>query len=372
MRPLITRKLLIACCIPAAYGLAAAIVAWYILVTTAEHPGTIDSQQITALLTWLSVGFLAMLLSIFSLIIPMFNKIDGRIGQASARINALHGGGRELANGTDKFDLNSLEATVDALEMRLQSVESSSPKTALERNQMVAMIGHDIATPLASTAMFLQLLGCGRYGELNADVRKRVNAAAADVYRIVGLTQNLLDIEKSRFGKLRLNKATISLPELIAKASATMELYAEQEGVALSTEIGSGLVYVDEQKIVQVIINLLSNAVRHTAGHNDKPTITVEAGIQGRMLKIVVRDNGPGIAPENSQRIFEESQQLQTERPGSSGLGLYISKKIIDLHGGHIGVNSNINEGAAFWFDIPADDPSGITVEALADAPALD
>src|SRR5262249_24429389 len=145
-----------------------------------------------------------------------------------------------------------------------------------------------------------------------------------------------------------------AVSQIIKTVTTATEPLARAKGLELSTTLAEGLPLGrgDERRLTQVLLNLAGNAVKFT----DKGSIEISAEARNGQFELAVRDTGPGIAPEHQTRIFEEFQQIDdssTRQKGGTGLGLAISKRIVEMHGGTIGVDSALGSGSTFWIKLP-------------------
>ncbi len=164
----------------------------------------------------------------------------------------------------------------------------------------------------------------------------------------------MLDLSKIEAGHLTLALGNYSMRAVVQTAMAAVESLAAEKNLALSVDATAELLIGvgDEGRLVQVMLNLLGNAIKFT----DQGEVRVLLTATDDRFKVSVSDTGPGIAPTDRARIFDEFQQVDnssTREKGGTGLGLAIAKKIIELHGGEIGVESEPDRGSTFWFHIP-------------------
>ncbi|MBN9396598.1 MAG: HAMP domain-containing histidine kinase [Candidatus Melainabacteria bacterium] len=222
-----------------------------------------------------------------------------------------------------------------------------------EQQQVYAMITHDLRSPLASITILLDLLNSGALGDLNAKGKDRVKSANAIVSRMVALTNDLLDVEKFESGNFDLDYADVPMQELFAETRAIVAPRAEAKMVEIKIVDTDAIAYCDRERIGRVLVNLTDNAVKFSPKYT---TITLAAHHDGAQLRITVQDQGPGIPEDKRKLIFERFGQVsrsdETTLKGS-GLGLTISKAIVDAHEGDIGVQSQVGQGSTFWFTLP-------------------
>lgn len=234
------------------------------------------------------------------------------------------------------------------------------------KREMMAMITHDLRSPLAAVQAMLELLSMGVYGEQTKEALEHLGLAEQNVNRVLRLINDLLDIEKMRLGKLPMEIESSSLNDVIQRSMDAVKMLADQRKITLSATETELNVKADSGRIAQVMINLLSNAVKYSPVGG---TITIGVkDIDDNTVEVSVADTGCGIAPEYHQTIFEKFEQIApaaTEIGNSkgTGLGLAICKAIVEQHGCEIGVRSQPGEGSTFWFTLPkTDEPAVIHV----------
>jgi signal transduction histidine kinase len=195
------------------------------------------------------------------------------------------------------------------------------------------------------------------FGELNDKQEEYLDDILSSANHLLSLINDILDLSKVEAGQVELELGTFSLREALERGIVMVRERATENGVVLELRLDPSvdLVEGDERRIRQVIFNLLSNAVKFTpqGGRVDVSTAPANGEVQ-----VAVADTGPGIAGTDQARIFEEFQQARTgdgERPEGTGLGLALSKKLIELHGGRIWVESEPGQGSTFTFTLPVE-----------------
>jgi len=223
------------------------------------------------------------------------------------------------------------------------------------RSEFVMTASHELRTPLMSLGMSVDLLRESAPSKLSQKERELLDAAHEDVQRLKALVNDLLDLSRIESGKVAMDFSRVPVSLLGEKAMAVMQAQAEQRSVGLAVELKEGLpeVKADPNKIVWVLVNLISNALRYT-GPGGLIRITAEA--VGPQVHISVIDDGQGIPYEYQSKIFDKFVQVREagDAPGS-GLGLAICKEIVQAHGGTIWVESVPGEGSTFTFSLPAE-----------------
>ncbi len=228
------------------------------------------------------------------------------------------------------------------------------------KSEFVSTVSHELRTPLTSIYGSLGLMNGGAAGELSEQAKTLVNIAYQNSERLIRLINDILDIEKIESGRMVfMNKPTL-LNTVLTHSIEFTHTYAEQYGISfnLDNSYPQAMVYVDSDKLVQVMVNLLSNAAKYTT-RNDIVEISVSR--QKQKMRVAVTDHGPGISRQFRQHIFQKFAQADmsnTKKKGGTGLGLSISKTIIEKMGGEIGYHSRINHGSTFYFLLPEWQPA--------------
>lgn len=249
-------------------------------------------------------------------------------------------------------------------------VHDISERLELERfkQQFVATISHDLRTPLSAVKSTLELLGAGTWGELSEHGQTKVARAEDNLRHTIDLINNLLDLEKMEAAKIELNKVEVALDKVLKQSGTVVAPLAEAKSVKLEIPEVDVVLNADEQRLSQVIINLLGNAIKFSP-HESTVKVDVDVKNGGRkdsvlndspnMVRVSVTDKGTGIPAEMRELIFDRYRQLPATPGGGkpsvgTGLGLAICKEIVEAHGGRIGVDSEEGAGSTFWFELPA------------------
>jgi signal transduction histidine kinase len=224
------------------------------------------------------------------------------------------------------------------------------------RRQFVAMVSHDLRTPLTAVQASLDMVSEGIFGKISEDGLKQIKRAERSVDRMLLLINDLLDLEKIDSASFKLNMTKINIKDAINLALEATAQRALESQITLKYRQQDGSCYADQERVLQVLINLIDNAIKFS-----KPGQVVEVSNQYSRdyLEVRVSDQGRGIPEEMSEQIFERFVQVSKEdkkKRHGSGLGLAICKAIITGHGGEIGVTSKIGEGSTFWFRFPLEE----------------
>jgi PAS domain S-box-containing protein len=223
------------------------------------------------------------------------------------------------------------------------------------RQEFVAMVGHDLRTPLAALQGFLEILSTGNYGTLSPTGNDRLLMASRSIGRLMNLVSDILDAARMEAGRLEMNPGQTSTEKIVASAIDSISEIALQKNIQISTQITKAELLADKDRLVQVLVNLLSNALKFSPSGS---VVSVAVEPISHQFEFCVIDQGKGIPVEFRKSVFDRFQQVQDEdgfdhRTGT-GLGLAICKAIVESHGGTIGVDSELGKGSRFWFRIPS------------------
>lgn len=235
------------------------------------------------------------------------------------------------------------------------SVRDLSERQTLDRlkRDFVSMVSHELRTPLTSLHGSLRLLRAGALGAVPAEADMAVRIAERNTTRLLTLVDDILDCERLAAGE-RWTLAPLEVAAVIRRALESVQAYADQEGVAIRVEDVSGAVLGQNDRLVQVLVNLLANAIRFSPRGG---SVMVTASELAQWVEITVADRGRGIPANHRELIFEPFHQVDASDArvrGGSGLGLTIARRIVERHGGVIGVESTEGHGSTFWFRIPS------------------
>ncbi|HQR99833.1 MULTISPECIES: PAS domain S-box protein [unclassified Polaromonas] len=223
------------------------------------------------------------------------------------------------------------------------------------KSEFVSTVSHELRTPLTSIRGSLGLISGGVAGELPERVKTLVDIARNNCERLIRLINDILDIEKIESGKMRLDLQVVDLQPLLVQVLAANEGFGAAQNVSLRLNFPEGdlRVHVDTDRLAQVVTNLLSNAMKYSP-----PGGVVEVDVKraGLGVRVEVRDHGPGVPEEFRKRIFQKFSQADssdTRQKGGTGLGLNISRAIVERLGGSVGFDSKVGVGSTFFFELP-------------------
>lgn len=218
------------------------------------------------------------------------------------------------------------------------------------RKEFLQMIGHDVRTPLQSVQTVLAMLGKGSYGEVSDLAKERVGQARQSLTYVVSLINQLFEVENiSSPEDLALDYQSADIRETCAKTLEIVKPYADLKKISVEVEDVSVEVEADHQRVSQVILNLVSNAVKHSP---DSSVIRIRMHSSSDSVHVRISDEGPGLQRELRSQAFDRFTQFG-DPDGGMGLGLAISKAIVEAHRGDIGFESQFGRGCCVWFRLP-------------------
>jgi signal transduction histidine kinase len=223
------------------------------------------------------------------------------------------------------------------------------------KNQFVANMSHELRTPLAAILGYAELIQEGFYepqGPKSLDALARIRSNGK---HLLGLINTVLDIAKIESGQFALNMTEYAIESVVEAVRSATESLAQSKRLSLKTEVAKSLPIGlgDEQRLTQVLLNLVGNAIKFT----DSGEVRVTAKAVNGHFNVSVTDTGPGIPEEHQGRIFDQFHQVDssnTKAKGGTGLGLAIAKQIVEMHGGRIWVESTLGKGSTFQMELPA------------------
>jgi signal transduction histidine kinase len=260
----------------------------------------------------------------------------------------------EVAN---RDELGVLASNLNRMNDELGRLYEALETASRHKSEFLASMSHELRTPLNAIIGFSQVLKEQMYGELNAKQAEYVEDVLSSGQHLLNLINDILDLAKVEAGRMELQRTTFDLSEVLENAMALVRERATRQGVALTTTIDPsvGLLDGDERKVKQILFNLLSNAVKFTPGGGG---VTLAASVVDDHVEISVSDTGVGISAEDQIRIFEEFYQVG---PGKmqegTGLGLALTRRLVELHHGLLSVKSQPGVGSTFKVTLPLRQP---------------
>jgi signal transduction histidine kinase len=222
------------------------------------------------------------------------------------------------------------------------------------KSQFLANMSHELRTPLNAILGYTELILDSIYGEMPEKARSVLDRVQRNGRHLLGLINDVLDLSKIEAGQLTLSLSDYSLKSVIQTVFSAIEPLASEKQIALKVDVAPEMPqgHGDERRLTQVLLNLVGNAIKFT----DIGEVSIKGSSENGSFNVAVRDTGPGISPADQAKLFQEFQQADnsiTRKKGGTGLGLAISRRIIEMHGGRIWVESSPGHGSTFAFTLP-------------------
>jgi len=282
-------------------------------------------------------------------------SVLGPVMEIETRLSRIAAGDfTQRAQIANRDELGALAENVNHMCEKLGHLYEQIEETSKHKSQFLANMSHELRTPLNAILGYSELLIDGIYGEIGEKAHGVLERLHTNGRHLLGLINDILDLSKIEAGQVTLSIGDYSISTLVNSVVTTTESLAREKGLALNTSIAEGLPLGrgDERRLLQVLLNLVGNAIKFT----EKGSVEISAGITDQQFLVSVRDTGPGIAEADQMRIFEEFQQVEgasTRTKVGTGLGLAIARRIIELHGGTITVKSALGAGSTFHVTLP-------------------
>ena len=248
-----------------------------------------------------------------------------------------------------------LNKTNDSIKILYKELEEKNEK--LKRfdelkSTFVANVAHEVRNPLAVIKGVLHLITEVMGDQLTDKQSHILEMGDKTIDRLNRLVTDLLDLSKIETGKMHLNRDKVDIPSLIEEILLPYDAELSKKNITLEKNIAlnCGFLIADRDKLSQVIINLLNNAIKYTP---DKGTVILNAAGSENELRCEISDNGPGIPADEREKIFDKFERVTAEKQEGTGLGLAIAKDIVDLHKGKLWVESETGKGSTFIFTLP-------------------
>lgn len=229
------------------------------------------------------------------------------------------------------------------------------------KQDFIAMISHDLRTPLMSVSSSINLVQSGATGEISQPIVKELDSAEKSVDHLIDLVNDLLDFEKLEAGRMNFEIVPFKIGEVIDESVRLVDALAKECEVLIETAGEDLVVEGDQRKLIQVTVNLLSNALKHSPREG---VIKIQTRQIDGMIECAIHDQGPGVPDEYAEKIFAPFEQISHRATAAlgTGLGLAICKLVVEGHGGKIAVrHSELLKGSAFWYSLPVPRAEAVT-----------
>ncbi len=306
---------------------------------------------------WLVIGFAlgSIGLALFLGYVISWTVISP-VRQMDARFREIAAGdfsGRVDVPNAD--ELGALASNLNRMNDEVGRLYKQLETASRHKSEFLANMSHELRTPLNAINGFSEVLLERYFGELNEKQEEYLRDILTSGQHLLSLINDILDLSKIEAGRMELEPSQFDLREALENSLSMIRERSTRHSIDLSPQIDDGIggVEADERKVKQVVFNLLSNAVKFTP---DGGRIELLARHVDGQIEVAVRDTGIGIAPEDQERIFEEFQQVGTASPGKhegTGLGLALTRRLVELHGGRIWVESEVGIGSTVFFTLP-------------------
>jgi signal transduction histidine kinase len=316
-----------------------------------------DSQRLFIAVAAISI-LVALLLGYL-----LSRSLVGPIRQMESRLSAIESG--DFSGHVDvpnRDELGVLASEINQMNDELGRLYKELEAASRHKSEFLANMSHELRTPLNAIIGFSQVLKEQMFGDLNSKQAEYLDDILSSGQHLLNLINDILDLAKVEAGRMELQVSTFALAATLENATVMVRERAVRQGVALETEIDPSVGWLDgdERKVKQILFNLLSNAVKFTPAGG---RVTLRARAHGEMVTIAVRDTGVGIGSNEQARIFDEFYQVgPSANQEGTGLGLALTRRLVELHGGQLRVASAPGEGSTFTVSLPLH-PAATAVE---------
>jgi signal transduction histidine kinase len=313
-----------------------------------QIPDLLDEPSSPVLEVVIRAGYRALL------VMPLLRP-DHIVGALVVRRRASGEFPQGIIDLLDTFAAQSVLAIQNARLFReIEEKSRELAEASKHKSQFLANMSHELRTPLNAILGYAELMLDSIYGEPSEKMRAVLERLQSNGRHLLGLINDVLDLSKIEAGQLTLSLDDYSLSDVVHGVFSAVEPLAAEKRLAFKAEIAPGLPTGrgDGRRLSQVLLNLVGNAIKFT----DKGEVAIRASVTNGAFTVAVRDTGPGIPAVDQAKIFEEFQQADssiTRKKGGTGLGLSIAKRIIEMHGGRIWVESEPGKGSRFYFTLP-------------------
>jgi signal transduction histidine kinase len=240
----------------------------------------------------------------------------------------------------------------------LRSLELSRKQQLEFKNRFLSHVSHELRTPLSCIHQFVTLIADGLAGPVSPEQHDHLGTVLRSVNQLHAMIRDLLEATRAEAGKIRIEPRCVAIADLVGQVVAMMQPLAQQQRIRLESKLDAALpfIHADPDRILEVLVNLVDNALKFTPAGGSVTVNACQVEGDGEFAYLSVTDTGRGISPESLalifERLYQDENSVDNSRKGL-GLGLYISKELVNLHGGKIWVASQVGEGSTFSFTLP-------------------
>ncbi|NDB47066.1 MAG: HAMP domain-containing protein [Nitrososphaeria archaeon] len=260
----------------------------------------------------------------------------------------------EKINYSTKDEIGELASSFNTMSETIRVKEEEARKTDIAKDEFLAMITHELKTPLVPIRGYADILLSGHLGEITDKQRERINIIKSSATSLLQLISDLLDVQKLELGQLKIQKEDTDIHDTVLKSIQTLQPQIEEQNIKIVNEVSHHVIPHDPDRIGQVLTNLIKNSLKAIKPGSGMVRIYSEQTPDE--IRIMVIDNGLGVPYEKQGKLFTKFYQADasmTREKGGSGLGLSICKGIVEIHGGKISMQSTPNSGTTVTFSLP-------------------
>jgi len=287
-----------------------------------------------------------------AILIDAFNEMLAQIQQSERALREAHGGLEQRVQERTT-ELEAAKKEVEAFSYSVLRAKEEVERASKFKDQFLSTMSHELRTPLNAVLGFSDLLADERYGPLNDRQQRYVSHIHTGGKHLLKLISDILDLSKIEAGRMELTREDVAVALVFGEVISALQPLAGKKSQALLLQLDPKLsIRADAMRFKQILMNLIGNAIKFTP---EGGRIELIARQVGKQVRVEVRDNGPGIPPEEQQRIFEAFFRLAQSGPATegTGLGLAITARLVELHGSKLEIESKPGEGTCFYFFLP-------------------
>ncbi len=278
-----------------------------------------------------------------------------------------------FAAARDVTERKQIEHALQETNAELENAKAIAEKANLAKSEFLSSMSHELRTPLNAVLGFAQLMASETPPPSSAQKQSIDQILQAGWY-LLRLINEILDLAMIESGKVTMSREAMSLADVLKDCQAMIEPQAHKRGIKMTFPSYDNLFYVhaDRTRVKQVMINLLANAIKY---NRDGGTVVVDCAMSGEnLVRVSVRDTGAGLAPEQVSQLFQPFNRIGQESSGEegTGIGLVVTKQLVELMGGTIGVASNVGVGTIFWVELAASSAPELAFGSLGEKEAMD